>query len=196
MSWKIYLIIITNAANTELSEIPKLLGTQNLGHQKELTMMEAQYMQQGVSIGKYEDKIFIVSQQFVFDLLENESSEIKKKLLQAFPDSEIAVLTTGFLNGFSILKNQKVERTWVGFDLRTTVDTGDKLAEEIEAYKEISEDHEMMAEIKEDYPDDFEAVITENASEGAVFKLTKRYFGQRIDEDGSDFDKITMTHYE
>lgn len=33
-------------------------------------------------------------------------------------------------------------------------------------------------------------------SEGAVFKLTKRYFRQRIDEDGSDFDKITMTHYE
>lgn len=197
MSWKIYLIVITNSINTQLSEIPKMIGLNNLTSKKEVTMMEAQYKEKGVSIGKYEDKIFIVSQQLVFDLLEKDNSDLKQKLIKSFPNSEIAILTLGYgVHGYSIIQDKKVIRTKVGFDLKSSIDFGDKLSEEIEAYNEISNDKELIAEIKEESPDDLQSIINENTGEDTVFRLTKRYFKERIDKDGSDFDKITLLYYE
>ncbi|QQV04344.1 MULTISPECIES: hypothetical protein [Chryseobacterium] len=103
MSWKIYIIVITNSINIQLSEIPKKIGMENLSMKKEVTLMQAQYEDKGFSIGKYEDKIFIVSQQLVFDFLEKEDSDFKQKLLLSFPNSEIAVLTLGYgVHGYSL----------------------------------------------------------------------------------------------
>lgn len=197
MSWKIYLIVITNAVNTQLSEIPKKIGINNISPKKEISMMQAQYEEQGLSIGKYEDKIFIVSQRLVFDLLEKDNSDIEKKLIESFPNSQIAVLTLGYgVHGYGIIQDKKVIRTKVGFDLKSTIDYGQKLPEEIEAYNEISNDEELVNEMKQESPDDLQALINENAAEATVFKLTKRYFRERIDNEGSDFDKITLMHYE
>jgi hypothetical protein len=197
MSWKINLIVITNTNYVQLSEITEKIGRDNLNSKKTISMPQAQYEDKGVSIGKFEDKIFIVSQELVFDLLEKENTDIEKKILQSFPDSEIAVLTLGYgVHGYSIIRNKRIVRRKVGFDLKSSVDQGEKLPEEVEAYNEVSNNKELIDEVTEYSPNDLQGIINENAGEETVFKLTKRYFKQRIDEDGSNFDKITLFYYE
>ncbi len=196
MSWKIYLVVITNAVYSNLAELPEKIGIGHLNPKKEVSIMEAQYLDKGMSIGKYENKIIIVSSPLVFDLLEKKDSGVRNKLLQLFPKSEIAVLTTGYVNGYSIIKDGITLRTYVIADLKSFVNYGQKLAEEIEAYNEISSDKDLMDMIREESPEDLEAVINANVGESTVFKLTKRYFNQRIDEEGSAFENITLTHYE
>ncbi|SHF33948.1 hypothetical protein [Chryseobacterium takakiae] len=196
MSWKIYLVVITNAVYSNLAELPEKIGVGHLNPKKEVSIMEAQYLDKGMSIGKYEDKIIIVSSPLVFDLLEKKDSEVRNKLFKIFPKSEIAVLTTGYVNGYSIIKDGITLRTYVIADLKSFVNYGQKLAEEIEAYNEISSDKDLMNMIREESPEDLEAVINENVGESTVFKLTKRYFNQRIDEEGSAFENIILTHYE
>ena len=199
MGWKIYLIAITNAANIHMADVPKKLGLDNLKPTKEINIHEAQY-ERGISIGKYGDKIFIISSDLVFKFYDKKPSDLEKKLSAEFPNSEIAVIAinqTSDLYGYSIIKNGKRQRTKSGADLELYVDYGDKLPEEIEISKEKLFDDEGLKEMKEDYSKgELKKVLEQEISFRTTFRLTKRYFGKQFDEPGSDYENIKVTMFE
>ena len=199
MGWKIYLIAITNAANIHTADVPKKLGLDNLKPTKEINIHEAQY-ERGISIGKYGDKIFIISSDLVFKFYDKKPSDLEKKLSAEFPNSEIAVIAinqTSDLYGYSIIKNGKRQRTKSGADLELYVDYGDKLPEEIEISKEKLFDDEELKEMKEDYSKgELKKVLEQEISFRTTFRLTKRYFGKQFDEPGSDYENIKVTMFE
>jgi hypothetical protein len=198
MSWKIYMIIICNANNINATEVPQKIGLTNLKVKKEITLHQAQY-ESGVSVGKYGDKLFIVSESLIFGCLDTIPSEFEKKICNAFPDSEIAILTlngTVDLYGYSIIKNGKRLRVKMGADLTTYIDYGDKLPEEIAIAKEKIFDDEVLKEIKESSADELRAITEQEIGIRTTFRLTKRYFGKQFDEPGSDYEKIKVTLYE
>ena len=199
MSWKIYLIIISNANNINTTDIPKKIGLDNLKPTKEISIHDAQYAK-GTSIGKYGDKIFIVSQDLVFNFYDKTPSDFEKKICDSFPNSEIAVLTlngTVDLYGYNIIKDGKRLRVKSGADLDLYVDYGEKLPEEITISKEKLFDDEEFKEIKGDNTkEQVKKIIDQEISVRTTFRLTKRYLGKQFDETGSDYEKIMVTLYE
>lgn len=199
MSWKIYLIIISNASNISTSEVPQKIGLGNLKPTIEISMGEAQY-ENGISIGKYGDKIFIVSQTYVFKFYDKTPSEFEKRLCESFPNSEIAVLTlngTVDLYGYNIIKNSKRLRVKSGADLDLYIDFGDKLPEELAISNEKIFSDDELKDIKNDLSTkEFQKLLDQEISIRTTFRLTKRYFGKQVDEAGSDYEKIRVTLYE
>ena len=199
MSWKIYLIIISNANNINTSDVPKKIGLDNLKPTKEISIHDAQYAK-GTSIGKFGDKIFIVSQDLVFKFYDKTQSEFEKRICDSFPNSEIAILTlngTVDLYGYNIIKDGKRQRVKSGADLELYVDYGAKLPEEIALSKEKIFDDEELKDIKGDnLKEDVKKIIDQEISIRTTFRLTKRYFGKQFDETGSDYEKILVTLFE
>lgn len=199
MSWKIYLIIITNSLNIQFNDIPKKLGFENLKEKEEISIMEAQNKLEGISVAKIEDKIVIVSQNLAFDILENKDQKIKNKLIQLFPDSEITTLVSAFgVNSFSVIQNGKEIRKKMVSDSPNKIDIGEKLNEEIECYNRIIKDESILETAKEIAATGemtFDDVIDYNVTEETVFKLTKRYFMNAVNQQNSDFDKVKMSYF-
>lgn len=199
MSWKIYLIIITNSLNIQVNDIPKKLGFENLKEKEEISIMEAQNKLEGISVAKIEDKIVIVSQNLAFDILENKDQKIKNKLIQLFPDSEITTLVSAFgVNSFSVIQNGKEIRKKMVSDSPNKIDIGEKLNEEIECYNRIIKDESILETAKEIAATGemtFDDVIDYNVTEETVFKLTKRYFMNAVNQQNSDFDKVKMSYF-
>ena len=199
MGWKIYLIVITNATNVNVRDVPQKLGLDSLKPTKEISIHDAQY-DGGVSIGKYGDKIFVVSSELVFKFYGKTPSDFEKKITAEFPNSDIAAILinqTSDLYGYSIIENGKRRRTKSGADLELYVDTGDKLPEEIEISKEKLFDDDEMEEMKEDYSKaELKKVIEQEISFRTTFRLTKRYFREQFDDSDSDYEKIMMTKFE
>lgn len=199
MSWKIYLIIISNANNINVSDVPKKIGYDSLKPTKEISLQEAQY-EKGISIGKYGDEIFIVSQDLVFKFYDKTPSEFEKKICDLFPNSEIAILTlNGTVDGYgyNIIKDGKRQRVKSGADLNVYVDYGNKLPEELAISKEKIFEDEDLEEIKaENSKEDVDKILDQAISINTTFRLTTRYFGKQLDEIGSDYHKIMVTLYE
>jgi len=199
MSWKIYLIIISNANNINATDIPQKIGLENVKPTKEISIHEAEYAK-GTSIGKYGDKIFIVSQDLVFRFYDKTPSEFEKRICDSFPNSEIAVLTlngTVDLYGYNVIKNGRRQRVKSGADLNLYVDYGDKLPEELLISKEKIFDEEELKEIKsENSNEQFNKILDQEISIRTTFRLTKRYFVKEVDEVGTDYEKIKVTLYE
>ena len=199
MSWKIYLIIISNANNINTSDIPKKIGLDNLKPTKEINIHDAQSAK-GTSIGKYGDKIFIVSQDLVFKFYNKTPSDFEKKICKSFPNSEIAVFTlngTVDLYGYNIIKDGKRQRVKSGADLELYVDYGENLPEEITISKEKLFDDDELKEIKGDNTkEQVKKIIDQEISFRTTFRLTKRYLQKQFDETGSDYEKIMVTLYE
>jgi len=199
MGWKIYLIIISNANNINTTDVPKKIGLDDLKPTKEITILDAQFAK-GISIGKYGDKIFIVSQDLVFKFYDKTPSAFEKRICDSFPNSEIAVLTlngTVDLYGYNIIKDGKRQRVKSGADLELYVDYGDKLQEEITISKEKIFDEEELKDIEGDNSkEQVQKIIDQEVSIRTTFRLTKRYFGKQFDQVGSDFEKIMVTQFE
>jgi hypothetical protein len=194
MGWTIYLIIISNASSINPTDIPQKIGLSHLKPIKEISMGEAQYIN-GISIGKFGDKIFIVSDDLVFKFYDPSPSEFEKRVCDSFPNSEIAALalySTVDLYGYNIIKDGKRERVKSGSDLDLYVDIGDKIPEELSVSKEKLFDDNELKGVKEDMA---KRMRDQEISIRTTFRLTRRYFGKGIDEKGSDFEKIILTLY-
>lgn len=198
MSWKIYLIIISNASNINTTEIPQKIGLHNIKPTKEISMHEAQFAK-GISIGKYNDKIFIVSQDLIFKFYDKTPSEFEKRICDSFPNSEIAALAlngTVDLYGYNIIKRGRRERVKSGADLNVYVDYGNKLPEEVAISNEKIFDAEELNEIREDNSKEgVQKILDQEISMRTTIRLTKRYFVKEFDEVGSDYSKIMMLLY-
>jgi hypothetical protein len=175
MGWKIYLIIISNVANNNTADIPQKIGMSNVQPGKEISINEAQYAE-GTSIGKYEDKIFIISQALVFKFYDKTPSDFEEKICEAFPNSEIAILAlngTVDLYGYNIIKNGKRQRVKSGADLDLYINYGDHLPEELAVSKEEIFDKEELIEIKADNSkEQSNKIIDQEISIKTTFRLT------------------------
>lgn len=199
MSWKIYLIIITNAINIQINDVPKKIGFGTLKPNKEISIMQAQNNMTGLSIGKLDDKIIIVSPQLIFDILENDNQVLKNNLIKLFPDSEIAILVSAYnVNSYSIIQNGNEIRKKILTD-SFKINIGQKLPEEIQCYNRIIKDEFILESAKEASKNgemNFDDFIDFNVTEETVFELTKRYFSNSINSpEGSNFTTIKMTYY-
>lgn len=176
MSWEIYLIIISNAHNINTADVPGKIGLENLKPSKEISIQEAQYAK-GTSIGKYGDKIFIVSQDLVFHFYDKAPSAFEKKICDSFPNSEIAVLTlngTVDLYGYNIIKSGKRLRVKSGADLELYVDYGAKLPEELEVAKEkIFTEDEVKDIIADNSKEQFQKILDQEIRSEPPFALLK-----------------------
>ena len=199
MSWKIYLIVITNASNVNPSDVPQKIGLTDLKPRKEISIQEAQSIN-GISIGKYNDKIFIVSRSIISKFYDPTPSDFERKICDSFPNSDIAILAldgTVDLFGYNIIKNGKRQRVKAGADLDIFVDYGEKIEEEVALSKEkIFDDSELDEIKKNNTPETASKIIDQEIGIRTTFRLTRRYFGKEVDEPGSDYEKIRVTAYE
>jgi len=209
MGYEVYLIAITNTntnTNTRkvnIADIPNKIGFENIQAVKEISISEAQYMH-GISIGKYEDTIFIISSELVFQFYTNTPPELERKLIEAFPDSDIGILTinqTTDFYGYNLISKGKRLRVRFGADTEIEIDYGKKLPEELDIPKDplfglyIEELKQFMLSDKDFTEKQMQAEIEHELGIRAFFKLTKRYFGKAIDDSGSLYTKIKVTHF-
>lgn len=204
MGFKIYIIAITNAMNVSITDIPKKIGLDELKPGNEISLNEAQ-RETGISIGKYNKTIFIVGGDLVFQFYNKQQSELEKRLIKEFPKSEIAILTldqtTDFF-GYNIISESKRKRVIAGADSELDIDFGEKIPEEIEVAKDpqlnffLEELNEIRKIDKSFTEKQMKSAINHEIGVRSFFKLTSRYFEKRIDEIGSNYNKIKVTRFE
>jgi len=204
MGFKIYIIAITNCANVNTTDIPNKIGFDELQPGKEISISEAQY-ENGISIGKYDDTIFIVSSELVFEFYNKKPSDLEQKLTKEFSNSEIAILTlnqTTDFYGYNIISNGKRERVRYGVDSEIEIDFGEKLPEELEIPKDpffgfFLEELKQFKTTDKSFTDkQMKSEIEQEIGVRTFFKLTSRYFGKSIDENGTNYNKIKVTKFE
>ena len=197
MSWKLYLIIISNAADTNPAEVPAKIGFKNLKPHDKINLSEAQ-RSEILSIGKHNGNIIIVSYQLVFQFYTQPPSDFEKKLIESFPNSEIAALTyngTVDLYGYNIINNGERQRVKHGADLSIYIDEGEKLPEEIEISKGQLFDKEELEDMKQRLTkNELQEFIDEEISIRTTFRLTSRYFGKELDQ-MENLEEIMLTQY-
>jgi hypothetical protein len=204
MGFKIYIIAITNAVNVSVTDIPKKIGFDELKPENEISINEAQ-RENGISIGKHNETIFIVCADLVFQFYNKEQSDLEKRLIKEFPESEIAILaldqTTDFF-GYNIISKGKRQRVVSGVDSELEIDFGEKIPEESEVTKDpffnffLEELNEIKAIDKDFTEKKMKSAIKHEIGVRSFFKLTSRYFEKAIDEIGSNFSKIKVTRFE
>ena len=204
MGFKIFIIAITNCVNVNTIDIPSKIGFNELQSGKEISIRDAQY-ENGVFIGKHDDTIFIVSSELVFQFYNDKPSELEKKLIKEFPNSEIAILTldqTTDFYGYNIISNGERRRVRYGGGTEIEIDFGEKLPEELEIPKDpffglfLEELKELKATDKSFTDKQMKVEIEQEIGVRTFFKLTSRYFKNAIDENGTIYTKINVTKFE
>jgi len=198
MSLKLYLIIITNAANINLTELPAKLDIKGQPGQT-ITLAEAQY-RDSPSVGYYGDKIIIVSGEKVFDFYEKTSTAREKQLCALFPKSEIVVLalnSTVDLYGFSLIRNGQRVRVKSGNDEQQFINDGEPLIEEQQLVTNPPFSPEEMNTIAADHPDknEREHYLDMEYSVKTVEILIGKYLGQETTGYQRLFNQIKVTTY-
>jgi hypothetical protein len=192
---KLYLIIITHALSVNLATVKAKLGVDTLKFIKEINLYDAQSIDKGICIGKYDDKIIIVSQDKVFGFYEKDLVPFEKQLTGLFPNSEIVALTlddTVDLYGYSIIQDGKRFRVKSGADSEVYIDVGNKLKEEDDVLKKDIFSPDEMKEMKQKYTSkEVERFVENEVGVRVTYALLLRYFNNY-----QVFDKIQLTEYQ
>jgi len=183
-----------NLYSTQSTAI-KVQELDNLKPITEVSFYSAQSVDKGICIGKYEDKILIVSQDRIFGWYEKEATPFERQIISLFPNSEIAALTlydTVGLYGYSIIKDGKRVRIKSGADSEVYIDIGDKLKEEDDVIKKEIFSPDEMKEMKQKYTaGEVERFVENEVGVRVTSALLLRYFTNY-----EVFDKITLTEYQ
>jgi hypothetical protein len=192
---KLYLIIITHALSANLATVKAKVEFDTLKLIKEINLYDAQSIDKGICIGKYDDKIVIVSQDKVFGFYEKEVTPFEKQLTVLFPNSEIAALTLYDivdLYGYSIIQGGKRVRVKSGADSEIYIDIGNRLKEEDDVLKEDIFSPDEMKEMKQKYTSkEVERFVENEVGVRVTHALLLRYFNNY-----QVFDKIQLTEYQ
>ena len=192
---KFYLIIITHALNMSVATVKAKLGLDNLKPITEISFYNAQSVDKGICIGKYEDKILIVSQEKIFGLFGKDVTPFEKGITELFPKSEIAALTlydTVDLYGYSIIQDGKRVRVKSGADSKVYIDIGDKLKEENDVLKTEIFSPDEMKEMKQKYTSkEVERFVENEVGVRVTHALLLKYFNNY-----EVLDKIQLTEYQ
>lgn len=139
---KFFVIIILNSPNISTIDVAKKIGY-NKPHSNEITsgILAAGY-ENGVSIGKYNDMVLIVSPKLVFDFFNKKPSEFERKINTEFPESEIVVLLYNGMTecyGYNIINKGKRKRIKKYCERSESyIDFGKQLTQEILTVKDSS----------------------------------------------------------
>lgn len=196
MAWNKYYIVVTNQQETSPTDTLTKLGL--TGYQP---VGEVDFHQTNKSddlfIGNYKDKLVIANPDLTYGFFAAEPSDIEKKFVAAFPSSEIAALaenSTVDEFGYSLIDNGQRQRVKHGCDGEIYVDIGETLPEEQEILAGHIFDPEELEEMREDMDEDeVQNMVTFEASWRVPAQISKRYFGERIDN--LDTDAIKLTRY-
>jgi hypothetical protein len=194
MAWNKYYIVVTNQQGATPTDILTKLGLN--GYQP---VGAANFFQTNKSddlfIGTYQDKLIIASPDLTYGMFATEPSDIEKSFVAAFPSSEIAALaensTVGEF-GYSLIENGQRKRLKHGCDGEIYVDFGEMLPEEQEILAGHIFDPEELDEMREDMDEEeVQNMVTFEASWRAPGQISKRYFGDSIDNLDADAIKLT-----
>lgn len=196
MAWNKYYVVVTDQQGaTPAGTLTKLSLTsyQPAG--------EANFLQTNKSddlfIGAYKDKLVIANPNLTYSFFDAEPSDIEKRFVAAFPSCYIAALaensTVGEF-GFTIIEKGQRIRIKHGCDGEIYTDIGEPLPEE----QAISAGHifdlEELDEMREDMDEEeVQNMVAFEASWRAPAEISKRYFGEIIDN--LDTDAIKLTRY-
>jgi hypothetical protein len=196
MAWNKYYIIVTKqeeATPTETLTKLDLTGYEQVG--------EANFLQTNKSddlfIGGFKDKLIIANPDLTYGFFSAEPSDIEKRFVAAFPYSEIVALaensTVGEF-GYTIIDNGQRIRVKHGCDGEIYIDIGEPLSEEKTILAGHIFDTEELDEMREDMDEDeVQNLVNFEASWRTPAAISKRYFGDVIDN--LDKDAIKLTRY-
>lgn len=196
MAWNKYYIFVKNIKSTDLTEIlPKL----NLGHYKPLREVSLSATNKPTTLfaGVYNGHLLLVHQELVFTFFGPDQSEEERRFIDAFPESEIAVLVSNETVGlfsFAIIEQGTKIRMKDGCDGKIYNDVGAPLPEENEVLSEEIFMEEELEEMKEDgmTEEEIQAMIAFEASYRVPDRLARRYLGEDILFMDTDTVKLTM----
>lgn len=186
--------MVTNQQGTKPTEVLTKLnlnGYQPVG--------EANFLQTNKSddlfIGTFQDKLVIANPDMTYSFFAAEVSDIEKTFVSAFPSCEIVALaensTVGEF-GYSLLDNGRRIRVKHGCDGEIYVDFGKTLPEEEEILAGHIFDPEELDEMREDMDEDeVQNMVAFEASWRTPAQISKRFFGDRIDNLDTDAIKLT-----
>ena len=196
MAWNKYYIVITNQKGTQPADVITRLGLTGY-----IPVGETNFLSTNKSddlfIGNYEDKIIIANPDLTYPFFSEQPADFEKKVVAAFPDSEIAILmensTVGQF-GYAIIENGKRIRIKDGCDGEIYNDIGELLPEEQTIFAGHIFDPEELDEMREDMnEEEVQNMVTFEAGWRTPAEISKRYFGDRIDN--LDIDAIKLTRY-
>ena len=194
MAWNKYYIVVTNqqgATPTDILSKLSLTDYQSAG--------DANFHQTNKSadlfIGNYKDNLVIANPDLTYGFFAAEPTDIEKRFVAAFPFSKIAALaensTVGEF-GYSLIDNGQRIRVKHGCDGEIYTDIGEKLAEEEEILAGHIFDPEELDEMREDmHEDEVQNMVSFEASWRTPAQISKRYFGDIIDNLDTDAIKLT-----
>jgi hypothetical protein len=196
MAWNKYYIVVTDqqgaTPNDVLSKL-SLIGYQLVG--------EANFHHTNKSddlfIGTYKDKLVIANADLTYGFFAIEPSDIEKKFVSTFPTSQIAALaenSTVDEFGYNIIDNGERIRVKHGCDGEIYIDIGEPLPEEQAILAGQIFDPEELDEMREEMDEEaVQNMVSFEASWRAPAEISKRYFGNRIDN--LDVNDIKLTRY-
>lgn len=187
MGWKVSSIIINSQIDTDYESFLSMLGfngLEKIPDQPYEIAMNPKNNQ--VFIGYYKNNLILSASNLPFLFFNEEFSNLEKKLINYFPDSEIcAVSLQSTINhyGFALIKNHKKERVKSGdADNGLIIDYGEPLKEELEllAKSKVNEKGERVYYLDHDPTEPY---YEDQVGENFVFEIFKRYTGEKLDSD-------------
>jgi hypothetical protein len=196
MGWKIYSIFITHPGSVSLDEqFLNSLGIVNYKF-KEESQFNFAPNQGELFLAKFNGNLIIANPDLNFQFFKKNPTEVQKRILETFSNSEVTVITTGYIYAYAIFKNKIKIRLKEGGD-KVYQDFGSELPEELKLQKMQLISQEELEEMKEELSEkEIGEIIKTNISEETVFELTARYLGARIDSSTIKYDEIRGLKFE
>lgn len=185
MGWKASLFIVSGNTGLSDQEVLSKLGFDKTSPLAENTFDAVINPPDGqVYIGNYNGNLIICSQEIPNRIFERRQKEARE-LSDQFPGSELcALMLHSVVNawGYSVIRDGRMLRERLGdADNGTLVDQGEPLPEELSllALSSLDENGNRVYSFEDD-PD--EELSEDQVGEDFVFAVSKRYFGQALDQ--------------
>ncbi|RYZ87524.1 MAG: hypothetical protein EOP06_12545 [Proteobacteria bacterium] len=185
MAWNKYFIVVTDQPAAEPREIIQRLGIEGW-KLKGQTEFSATNKSDDLFIGHYNSHLVISNPDLVHSFFSDVVGEFEQRFIETFPGSVIAVFmenSTVGLFGYSIIEGGQRIRLSDGSDGEIFHDFGSLLPEEEVIRSGDIFDPEELEEMRQDMDEEeVAAMITFEASWRVPKQLSKRYFGQSVEE--------------
>lgn len=197
MGWKCLLLIVSNVREYDEQNILEALNLKNVQKKGEDLLETAIYPRDNsIGIGQYKGHLLLCGL-FVMDCLNTTMGAIEHNLIKLFPQSELCALSLhSVVNhwGYSLIQNGAKVRARIGdAEHGTFVDVGQPLPEELALLQQstIDETGERLY-VLDEFPDD--PMTEDQVGEEFVFELSKKYFGERLDQ-AEDWFEVPLSKF-
>ena len=200
MGWKAFSILIKPAVDISHEVLLQTLGFTNFTKTDDEPYDVAIYPEKGkIFIGNYNDTLIISEFNLPEQFFSEGLTEIEKKLINVFPNSEICAVSlhsgTNYW-AYSIIKNGRKIRARMGdADNGTTLDYGEPVEEELELLSKAKLDNNGQRQYFLDDNSD-EPYSEDQVGENFVFEIYKRYTGESLDRNDEFLFETTLSGYQ